>query len=116
MPETLKSHDIVEVVTENWQFFAGLIIIGLAFSKKVRKEILDRDGHKSIFSGETENLHACHADHDKSKPWYNTKDNGFTATREEHYIDHRDRHDNGLNSAQNSWAIRLLKRIARIEE
>ena len=84
----------------------------LAFSFKVRREIRDRDGNKSVWSGATEHLEVAHISHDKKKSNYNDPSNGRTLTTLEHLVDHLNRDGrNGLTGEQNSWAImRLLER------
>ena len=86
-------------------------LLAMAFSRLVRKQIYERDGGKSVWSGETENLHAAHITHDKSHPRYNDPSNGRMLSRREHALDHINREGrNGLSRAQNRWAINMLFR------
>lgn len=88
---------------------AGFPVLAMAFSAAVRKIIGDRDGWKSVKSGETDNLHAAHINHDKSSPRYNDPSNGRMLTRAEHYDDHVNREGrNGLSRGQNLWALKAL--------
>lgn len=94
-----------------------LILINSAFSKKTKEEIWKRDGGRSVLSGQTENLHAAHIDHNRANPRYDDASNGRLLTAEEHLNDHINRHGrNGLTKAQNLWAIAMLKRILGITE
>ncbi len=92
-----------------------VVISGAAFGKKVRAEILARDGG-SVISGATEHLHASHLDHDKSKPWYNKAENGETLTVFEHLQFHQAHvgraEEIGLKEHHNNFAIRMLGRLA----
>ena len=91
----------------------GLFFISLgAFSRKVRREIFERDGGKSVISGETENLEAAHINHDKKSPDYNKAHNGRMLTTAEHLqIDHIDRAGrNGLPENHNNYAVDMLKK------
>lgn len=93
-----------------------LILVNFAFSKKTKEEIWKRDKGRSVLSGETENLHAAHIDHNKANPRYDDASNGRLLTAEEHLQDHINRAGrNGLTSAQNAWAIAMLKKLLGIE-
>jgi hypothetical protein len=93
-----------------------LILINSAFSFKTKQKIKQRDGHKSVWSGETENLEAAHISHNKANPHYDHPSNGRILTTEEHLLDHINRAGrNGLTISQNNWAIKMLKKRLGIE-
>lgn len=105
------------MIKEGLQFIAenpevttiAMIAFGMAFSRQTRQKILERDGHRSVLSGATENLHVAHIDHSKSNPRYDDASNGRTLTVYEHLQDHVNREGrNGLTKAQNDWAITQL--------
>ena len=86
-------------------------VSNLAFSKKTRQQILDRDGGKSVWSGSTEDLQACHINHDRTRSDYDSPSQGRTLTQEENYIDHFNRHGSislGLPNPQNKSALGVL--------
>ena len=88
-----------------------------AFSWKSKQIIVQRDGGRSVISGETEDLEAAHIDHDKSKEHYDDPKNGRLLTTEEHLRDHINRAGrNGLTKAANDWAIRMLKQRLGIDD
>lgn len=89
-----------------------------AFSSRVRKEIRDRDGNKSVLSGSTEHLEVAHINHSKRNPKYNDPSNGRVLSTAEHLWDHINRDGrNGLTPHQNSWAImRILERWINQDE
>lgn len=95
----------------------GLFVIASgAFSLKTKYEIKKRDGGRSAESGETENLEAAHYDHSRTNPDYDTVPNGRLLDRREHYMDHYNRLDNGLNRTQNLRALRgIWGRMTRKE-
>lgn len=91
-------------------------IANLSFSGPTRDKIIARANNRSEVSGleppEGESLHACHKNHDKSRPNYDNPDNGFAATKKEHYLFHRVHRgrarDIGLSEQDNESAIELL--------
>ena len=90
----------------------GLLPLGLAFSLRVRKQILNRDGRRCVECGSTQNLQCAHYNHDHSRPEYNDPSNGRVLCLEHHLQDHRDRHgraDLGLSNEANLWAIRMME-------
>jgi hypothetical protein len=104
--------------TENPEItVAALVAFGMAFSLPVRRKIWQRDGGKSVWSGETENLQVAHIDHSKTNPNYDSETNGRLLTVQEHIVDHVNREGrNGLPVHQNQWAIKRLKETAGIVE
>lgn len=104
------------LVRKENHLFIPLSVLGLftiaslsAFTKKARREILERDGYRSVKSGKKGNLEASHIDHSRKNPKYNDPSNGRMLTTREHYIDHYDRHErNGLPAHQNKWSLRVL--------
>ena len=99
----------IELVVE----VAGLGLLAIAalgaFSRPVRQRIKERDGHRSVLSGQTEKLEVAHIDHSKKNPRYNDESNGRTLTTAEHYLDHYNRHGrNGLTTAGNRWSLRKI--------
>lgn len=89
-----------------------LVLTHAAFSWKTKEIIKKRDGNKSVLSGETENLHAAHINHDKNNPQYDNPSNGRLLTVEEHLQDHINRAGrNGLTEEQNNWAISMLQSL-----
>lgn len=93
---------------------AGLLALKIstnAFTKNVRKEILERDHYKCVVCGATDCLEASHIDHNRNSPNYNDPNNGKTLCTEDHYYDHIMRHgQNGLTPEQNKWAVQQLQR------
>ncbi len=84
-------------------------VFAMAFTRAVRKIISNRDGDKSVWSGETEHLEAAHIQHNRDHPRYNDASNGRMLTRREHYVDHYNRHGrNGLNTGQNKWSLNMI--------
>lgn len=84
----------------------GLLLSQFAFSKGVRRQILERDGYRCVVCGGTDHLEAAHKDHNRDNPKYNTAENGFTADPYCHMIDHIDRAgQNGLIERHNEYAI-----------
>lgn len=91
--------------------FAPIESAQFAFSLKTKKKIKERDGGKSVWSGETDNLQAAHINHDKSLPNYDSTSNGRMLTQKEQYIDHFNRHgstDIGLTTKQNKSALGII--------
>lgn len=83
----------------------------MAFSKKTRGIIYERDGGKSVMSGSEVDLNAAHIDHDKSKWYYDSPSNGRLLTPVEHLTDHVTRAGhNGLKEHHNNWAIKLIRK------
>jgi len=98
-----------EVLRYTPEISLGLVAVGLAFSKKVRHEIGERDGWKSAVSGKQGRLEAAHINHDRSNPNYNDSSNGRMLTTAEHFWDHVNRHGrNGLSEEANNWAIVMI--------
>ena len=101
-----------ELITHAIDLSPLAIPLLLAFSKKVRESIWQRDGGQSVWSGETEGLSAAHQNHNRNDPKYNQPSNGRLLTLpKEQYIDHFNRHgtaDLGLTEEQNMWSLRLL--------
>jgi len=91
-----------------------------AFSKETRKKIWKRDGSKSKWSGETQELTVAHVNHNKKLPIYDSEENGRLLTWKEQYIDHFNRHgteDLGLNESQNKWALATIwRRLTQKED
>lgn len=86
-----------------------VLILGLAFSKKVRDEIFRRDGGADVWNGIKDRLHAAHINHSKLFEFYNHASNGRMLTIRNHFIDHWNRHGrNGLTLDQNLWALKTL--------
>lgn len=113
---------IPELIEQTQEFLSevdlqsiGLILVGLAFSKKVRKQIHQRDGNQSVWSGKTEDLECAHISHNKDSEEYDDPSNGRLLTTAEHMWDHINRHGTeqlGLTESQNDWAIyQLWKRF-----
>lgn len=86
-----------------------------AFSRKVRREILHRDGCKCVACGVTTNLEASHFNHDKSTVVYDSVANGETLCSVDHLIYHqKSEGSNGLTVQANRWAIKeIFKRALR---
>lgn len=83
----------------------------LAFSRKVRKQIIARDGYACVTCGSTSGCNCAHIDHSKDNPRYDDASNGRVLCDGHHYLDHLNRHDStnlGLNAAQNRWALASL--------
>lgn len=81
-----------------------------AFTKPVRNQVLERDGHQCRLCGSKEHLEAAHINHNKNNPRYNDASNGMTLDVGCHLKDHLNRHGrNGLNNQQNNWAIQRLR-------
>lgn len=81
----------------------------LAFSKPVRRQIVQRDG-ADVWTGETENLEAAHISHQRTDK-YNTVENGRLLTTQDHYIDHFNRHGSktlGLSEEGNKWSLNAI--------
>jgi hypothetical protein len=108
-------------VAEHDNFFRNLALIGAgvalyeignsAFSKPVRDAIIKRDGGKSVWSGETEDLEAAHISHDKNDPYYDDASNGRTLTHREQYIDHFNRHGTvsiGSSESENKSSLGII--------
>jgi len=108
-----------ELITHAIDLSPLAIPILMAFSKKVRQEIKRRDGYKSVWSGETENLQCAHISHSRDKDNYDDPSNGRLLTVAEHMWDHINRSGTeqlGLTEAQNNWAIwQLWKRFWGID-
>ena len=86
-----------------------LVISTLAFSRKTRNIIKERDHNQSAWSGETGDLEAAHINHSRDNPEYDDASNGRMLKSREHYIDHYNRHErNGLTSYQNLWSLRAI--------
>lgn len=95
--------------------FKPLLILGgifllsqAAFTRKVRREIINRDGYACVICGSQSGCNCAHIDHSKDNSRYDDPTNGRVLCDEHHYLDHYNRHDSsnlGLNSAQNKWAI-----------
>jgi len=94
------------------------IISQFAFSQASRKKILERDGYRSVWSGDTERLHVAHSNHTKDST-YDDPSRGRTLTVLEHYVDHYNRHGSselGLTMAQNIYGLRKLYGMLTDEE
>lgn len=63
-------------------------LINSAFSRDVRRQILERDGYRCVSCGETQNLQAAHKDHRKNQPGYDKKETGETKCARCHYLSH----------------------------
>lgn len=92
----------------------GLLVIGLAFSKKTRDEIKKRAGGVSEISGTNGTLmHAMHLNHTKDET-YDSPERGLFVTILEHLNFHRqhigDADSIGLTEDQNNWSISMLIR------
>lgn len=80
----------------------------LAFSRKAREAIWERDGGMCQVTGETSRLECAHYSHRRGVG-YNDPDNGRLLTVREHYKDHVDNEGhNGLNVFQNRWSRSTL--------
>lgn len=87
----------------------GLLLSQFAFSRAVRRQIWERDGGVCQESGSTEHLFCAHYDHSRDNPDYNSPDNGRLLSGDRHWLDHYYRvGENGLNPAQNLWALRTM--------
>lgn len=113
-----------EPILQNALFVGGLIVAGyylstLAFSKRTRAEIRERDG-SCQWEGESGEhfgiLEAAHYDHDKDSPMYDDVDNGRLLCTQHHLQDHiENADDNGLNVYANEWAIdAIMKRLGKM--
>lgn len=84
-------------------------LIPFAFSTRVKNIIRQRDGYRSVWSGETDNLECAHINHDKRYRKYNHESNGRLLTSYEHCIDHINRHGHlGLPDYQNIWGVQAI--------
>lgn len=102
-------------------FYGGLAVTGLllsqcAFTKKVRREIVERDGScqwDDPYTMHEGRLEAAHYDHSRSNPDYNNAKNGRLLCTAHHIEDHIEREgQNGLPEYQNQWSIgMMLKRL-----
>jgi len=106
--------------TNNLWSILGISLLSViatgAFSWKSKQIIKQRDGNKSVLSGETEDLEAAHINHARNER-YDDPSNGRLLTTEEHLRDHINRAGrNGLTKAQNNWAIAMLKKKLGIED
>lgn len=84
------------------------LLSNFAFTRKVRREIIDRDGYACVICGSTSGCNCAHIDHSKDNKRYNDATNGRVLCDEHHYLDHYNRHESenlGLNPSQNKWAI-----------
>lgn len=88
----------------------GLLLSQFAFTRGVRRQILERDGYRCVVCGATDHLEAAHINHSKKNPRYNDPGNGRTLCTDCHYTDHINRHgNNGLTRSQNEWAINKIR-------
>jgi hypothetical protein len=86
----------------------GLISL-LAFSKKSRQIIYERDGGKCVICGGVEWLECCHIDHSKKNPRYDDPSNGDLRCVPDHLMDHINREGrNGLPVHQNRFGIKMM--------
>jgi len=98
-----------ELITHAVDLSPLAIPLLMAFSKKTRKIIRERDHNQSVWSGKTENLECAHVTHDKSDPRYDDPSNGRLLTTAEHMWDHINREGrNGLTKEANDWAIIMI--------
>lgn len=95
---------------------AGLYFSQFAFSRKVRKEIIERDQdcvwkNSHCYGG----LEAAHINHDRDNPLYDDASNGMTLCTYHHRRHHKENEGfNGLTKKQNRWAIRkITERLSR---
>jgi len=99
---------------------SATLVVGMAFSWKVRNEILKRAGNKSELSGRTDRpLEAGHLLHTRDDN-YNDANNGVLGTDIEHAIFHlrhrRKAHITGLTEYQNEWSVNeIMKRVFRFD-
>ena len=103
-PEGLKPSETVKDIA----LILGILFLSqFAFTRKVRREIIDRDGYACVICGSTSGCNCAHIDHSKDSPVYNDASNGRVLCDEHHYLDHYNREDSniGLNKAQNRWAL-----------
>lgn len=100
--------------------FLAISLIALstaAFSREIKKRMLDRDdGHCTECDSDV-NLEASHYNHDKNNDDYNNLDNGRILCTRCHLKDHiENKGKNGLTEEANNWAIEKLKgRVAKQE-
>ena len=104
----------VELVKSNPSLAIGVstTLIAMAFSSRVRRIILRRDGG-CVKRDETCNggLEASHKDHSRQNPDYKHPDNGDALCTKHHLDDHIEREgENGLSIGQNRWAISTIKK------
>lgn len=109
-------------------FYGGLAVTGLllsqcAFSKRVRQEILQRDGDCVDADGDCMGgLIASHTNHNKNAKNYDSPENGHARCRYHEMMYHIDTEGhNGLSRSENMDAIRgnagmigLLNKIGEI--
>lgn len=93
--------------------YGGILVTGLllsqcAFSRRVRQEILERDGDCVDRDGNCAgNLIASHTNHNKRAKNYDSPDNGHARCNYHEMMYHIDSEGhNGLNRSQNMDAIR----------
>lgn len=88
-----------------------------AFSRRSRRQILERDGYACKVCGATDCLEAAHINHSRDYKNYDDPSNGYTLCTEHHLEDHINRHGrNGLTKRQNNWAINMImKRLGMTE-
>lgn len=99
-----------ELATNTLTFFTLLSISFLAFSRKSKRAIHERDNWQCVVCGREDCLEAAHIDHNRDNPRYDDPSNGRTLCTEDHLKDHVLRHGrNGLTKKQNLWAIEKLK-------
>ena len=104
-----------ELITHAVDLSPLTIPILMAFSKKVRREIWERDCGKCVMCGSTIGCECAHINHNKSDPNYNDASNGRLLCKPHHMWDHINRSGTeqlGLTEEGNDWAIMMIwKRI-----
>lgn len=110
--------EVLQVSQVPLEVYLAVPLLGFAFSHRVRQIIHERDGEKSVWSGEKDNLECAHISHKKGGG-YNTPENGRLLTRKEHYVDHFNRHGSdelGLENHKNTWSLwAIWKRLTQPE-
>lgn len=82
--------------------------LAMAFSRKVRKIIYNRDNGKCVICDASDHVEAAHIDHTRNAK-YNEPRNGRLLCRLHHYLDHYYRgKSNGLLPHHNEYALNSL--------
>lgn len=95
---------------------AALSLLSInAFSRKSRKEVLEKYNYKCVVCGSTEHLEAAHYPTHKKDDMYDDPSRSLLLCDIHHGSEHIAREGkNGLTKRQNRWSIKqLLKRIRK---
>ena len=107
-PEGRKPSEINSIFAVTAIIGGIYLLSNLAFSRKVRKEIYERDVTCRVCGG-VGHLESAHISHDKTKDNYNDPSNGRLLCLPDHLADHINREGrNGLSIANNRWAIATM--------